>query len=72
VSAAPTRGGSVAGQKLTVGRQHKYQTLTVHVSDTTLAIELPDGETRTVRRTTDGAVRSIKGQDRGSLEPQFS
>ena len=52
----------VAGQKLTVGRQHKYQTLTIHVSDTTLTIEVPDGETRVVRRTTDGAVRSIKGQ----------
>lgn len=52
----------VAGQRVTVGRLHKYQTLTVHVSDTTLAIELPDGETRVVRRATDSAVRSIKGQ----------
>lgn len=52
----------VAGQKVTVGRLLKYQTLTVHVSDTTLAIELPYGETRVVRRTTDAAVRSIKGQ----------
>ncbi|SDP17903.1 hypothetical protein SAMN04489867_1643 [Pedococcus dokdonensis] len=51
----------VAGQKVTVGRLVKYQTLTVHVSETTLAIERPDGETRVVRRTTDAAVRSIKG-----------
>ena len=36
--------------------------MTVAVSDTTLAIELPDGETQIVRRTTHKPVRSIKGQ----------
>ena len=35
----------VCGQKVALGRVHRHQTLTVHVSDTTLAIELDDGET---------------------------
>jgi len=52
----------VAGQKVAIGRQFKHHTVVVHVSDTTLAIELPDGDTKVVRRTTDQAVRSIKGQ----------
>lgn len=51
----------VAGQKVALGRAHAHQTVTVHVAETTLAIEV-DGETRVVRRTTDQPVRSIKGQ----------
>ena len=52
----------VAGQKVALGRIHQHQTVTVLVSDTTLAIELPDGDTKIVRRTTTQPVRSIKGQ----------
>ena len=52
----------VAGQKVAVGRQHKHLTVTVHVSESTLAIELPDADELVVRRTTDQPVRSIKGQ----------
>ena len=59
----------VAGQKVALGRQHAGHTVTVHVSETTLAIELidenddsGDTETRVVRRTNTNAVRSIKGQ----------
>lgn len=52
----------VVGQKIAIGRQFAHTTVTVHVSETTLAIELPDGDTRVVRRTNDMAVRSIKGQ----------
>jgi transposase InsO family protein len=52
----------VARQKVALGRGHAHQTVSVAVSETTLAIELPDGETRVVRRTTQTAVRSIKGQ----------
>jgi transposase InsO family protein len=52
----------VAGQKVALGRQNAHHTVTVHVSDTTLAIELPDTDTMIVRRTTSRAVRSIKGQ----------
>ena len=52
----------VAGQKVALGRRYTHHTVTVHVSDTTLAIELPDGDTRSIRRTTDQPVRSIKGQ----------
>ena len=46
-----------------------HQTVTVAVTETTLAIELTDGETPVLRRTTETAVRSIEGSDRGSLEP---
>jgi hypothetical protein len=52
----------ITGQKVALGRLHKHQTVTVTVSETTLAIELPDGETKVVRRTTTQPVRSIKGQ----------
>ena len=52
----------VAGQKVALGRQFAQHTVTVHVSETTLAVELPDGDTRTVRRTTEQPVRNIKGQ----------
>jgi hypothetical protein len=52
----------VAGQKVALGRLHQHQTVAVLVCDTTLAIELPDGEVKVVRRTTTQPVRSIKGQ----------
>jgi transposase InsO family protein len=50
----------VCGQKVALGRGHKHQTVTIAVSETTLAIELVDGDTRIVRRTTTQPVRSIK------------
>jgi hypothetical protein len=49
----------VCGQKVALGRAHKYDTVTIHVADTSLAIEV-DGETRVVRRTTTLPVRNIK------------
>lgn len=52
----------VAGQNVALGRVHRGQTVTVSVADTTLAVELEDGEVRVIRRTTDQPVRSIKGQ----------
>jgi transposase InsO family protein len=52
----------VAGQKIALGRVHAGQTVTALVSDTTLTVELGDGDARTVRRTTTQPVRSIKGQ----------
>jgi transposase InsO family protein len=52
----------VAGQKVALGRGHAGRTVAIAVSETTLAIDLPDGETRVVRRTTEQPVRSIKGQ----------
>ncbi|MGF0115465.1 IS481 family transposase [Promicromonospora sp. Marseille-Q5078] len=52
----------VAGQKISLGRTHAGATVTVHVAETTLAIELPDGETTIIARTTTTPVRSIKGQ----------
>lgn len=51
----------VAGQKVALGRIHRHQTVTIAVSETTLAIEMPDADTKIVRRTTDKPVRSIKG-----------
>jgi len=50
----------VCGQKIALGRAHQHQTVTIHVAETTLAIELDDGETRVVRRTTTLPVRNIK------------
>jgi hypothetical protein len=52
----------VCGQKVAPGRAHRHQTVTIAVSETTLAIELDDGDTRIVRRTTDKAVRNIKSK----------
>ncbi|WP_420323466.1 IS481 family transposase [Kribbella pittospori] len=52
----------VCGQKIALGRAHQHQTVTVLVSETTLAIDLPDTDTKIVRRTTTQPVRSIKGQ----------
>jgi hypothetical protein len=49
----------VCGQKVALGRAHRYDTVTIHVADTSLAIEV-DGETRVVRRTTTLPVRNIK------------
>jgi hypothetical protein len=59
----------VCGQKIALGRSHAGQNVTVHVSDTTLAIELDDAEARVVRRTTT-PVRNIKADGRGR-SPQF-
>lgn len=50
----------VCGQKISLGRAHKHQTLTIWVSETTLAIELDDEQTRVVRRTTTLPIRNIK------------
>ena len=52
----------VAGQKVALGRVHQHQTVTVVVSDTTLAVQFPDSDAKVVRRTTTQPVRSIKGQ----------
>jgi hypothetical protein len=59
----------VCGQKVALGRAHKHQTVTVLVSETTLAIELPDSDTQIVRRTTTQPVRSIKGQRPRTAKP---
>src|SRR5262245_49859656 len=62
----------VAGQKIALGRDHKHRTLRIHVSDTTITIELGDAENLTVRRTTTQPVRSIKGQRPRTAEPSVS
>jgi hypothetical protein len=51
---------TVCRQKIALGRLHARQTVTVLVSETTLTVELDDGEPRVVRRTTTTAVRNIK------------
>ena len=43
---------------MALGRIHRYETIAV--SDTTLAIDLDDQETRVVRRTTSTPVTNIK------------
>ena len=50
----------VCRQAVSLGRLHAGRTVTVHVSEHTLAIEL-DGETRTIRRTTSRPVVVVKG-----------
>ena len=50
----------VVGQKVALGRFHAYRTVTIAVSETTLTIELDDGGTRVVRRTTTLPIRNIK------------
>ena len=50
---------SVCRQPVPLGRVHAGRTVTVHVSEHTLAVELDD-ETRTVRRTTNRPVVVIK------------
>ncbi len=49
----------VARQTVSLGRMHAGQVVTVHVSDTTLTIDLDEGP-RTVRRTTDIPIRNHK------------
>ncbi len=51
----------VAGQKLALGRAYRHQTVIVTASETSIAVQLEDGETRTVRRTTSQCLTS-KGQ----------
>ena len=52
----------IAGQKIALGRTHAGQSVRVLASDTTLTVELGDGETQVIGRTTTQPVRSIKGQ----------
>lgn len=42
----------ICGQKVALGRAHKHQTVAIAVSESTLAIELDNHDTRVVRRTT--------------------
>ena len=51
---------TVCRQHVALGRVHAGQTVTVHVSEHTLAVELDDGETRTIRRTTSRPVVVVK------------
>lgn len=52
---------TVCRQTVALGRVHAGQIVRVHVSEHTLAVELDDGETRTIRRTTTRPVFAIKG-----------
>jgi hypothetical protein len=61
----------VCGQKIALGRIHARRTVGIAVSETTLAIELDDAETRVVRRTTTMPVRNIKA-DRPWTVPSVS
>ncbi|MBE4742012.1 IS481 family transposase [Streptomyces caniscabiei] len=49
----------VCRQTVPLGRPYAGQTVTVHVSDTTITVEL-DGQIRVIRRTTDVPVRNVK------------
>lgn len=49
----------VCRQTVSLGRPYAGQTVTVHVSDTTITVDL-DGQIRVIRRTTDVPVRNVK------------
>lgn len=49
----------VCRQTVSLGRPYAGRTVTVHVSDTTITVEL-DGQVRVIRRTTDVPVRNVK------------
>jgi transposase InsO family protein len=49
----------VCRQVVSLGRPYAGQTVAVHVSDTTITVEL-DGQVRVIRRTTDVPVRNVK------------
>jgi transposase InsO family protein len=49
----------VCRQVVSLGRPYAGRTVTVHVSDTTISVEL-DGQVRVIRRTTDVPVRNVK------------
>lgn len=50
----------VTGQKISLGRIHARQVVTVHVAAETITIDLDDQDSRTVRRTTTRPVRNVK------------
>jgi hypothetical protein len=50
----------ICGQKVALGRAHQHQTVTIAVSEATLAIEFDDQEVRVLRRTTTLPIRNIK------------
>ncbi len=52
---------TVCRQTVALGRVHAGRMVRVHVSEHTLAVELDDDETRTIRRTTTRPVVVIKG-----------
>ncbi|MEU6183360.1 IS481 family transposase, partial [Streptomyces coeruleorubidus] len=49
----------VCRQSVSLGRPYAGQTVTVHVSESTLTVEL-DGQVRVIQRTTDIPVRHVK------------
>jgi transposase InsO family protein len=49
----------VCRQVVSLGRPYAGQTVTVHVSDSTITVDL-DGQIRVIRRTTDVPVRNVK------------
>lgn len=53
---------SVCGQQIHLGRRYAGRTLSVAVSQTTLAVMLDDADTHVVRRTTNSPVRNIKSR----------
>jgi hypothetical protein len=54
VQRGPSNTGVImaAGQRFALGRLHQHRTVTIAVSDTTVAIKLDDGDVKVMRRTT--------------------
>jgi hypothetical protein len=51
----------VVGQKIALGRIHARQVVTIHVAAQTITVDLGE-DTRTIRRTTNQTVRTVKVQ----------
>ncbi|MER7177906.1 hypothetical protein ABT404_00150 [Streptomyces hyaluromycini] len=49
----------ICRQGISFGRTYAGRTVTVHVADSTITVEL-DGQARVIQRTTDTPVRNVK------------
>ena len=50
----------IAGQVIHIGRSHAGHVVTAHVAETTISIDLGDGQTTLIPRTTTTPIRNIK------------
>jgi hypothetical protein len=61
----------IAGQGITIGRPHAGRVITAHVAQTTISIDLGDGQTTLIPRTTNTPIRNIKADRPPQGRPPF-
>jgi transposase InsO family protein len=54
----------IARQVLALGRPHAHTLVTAHVAEHTITVDFVDGAQRVFTRTTSGAIRNLKAQNR--------